>query len=104
MSLGAGDDLFTMQAGDGRDTLEGQAGNDAIRFSGTAAGEQFDVSAAGQRARLSAGGAVAVDAGDVEALSVFSFGGADRLARRRPVRKRADPRRRQPLRLRGAGR
>ncbi len=79
VNLGAGNDLVSMRAGDGRDTLEGQSGTDAISFSGTAAGEQFDVSAAGQRARLSVGGAVAVDAGGVETLSVFSFGGADRL-------------------------
>ena len=79
VALGAGNDLVTMQAGDGRDTLEGQSGNDAISFSGTAAGEQFDVSAAGQRVRLSVGGAVSVDAGNVEGLTVFSFGGADRL-------------------------
>ena len=79
VNLGAGDDAVSLRAGDGRDTVEGEAGNDSVRFSGTSAGEQIDVSAAGQRTRLSTAGAVAVDAGGVELLSVFSFGGADRL-------------------------
>ena len=77
--LGAGDDIFT-HAGRRRQRHGRGAGGQLTpsRFSGTAAGEQFDVSAAGQRALLSTGGAVAVDAGGVETLSVFSFGGADR--------------------------
>jgi Ca2+-binding RTX toxin-like protein len=77
--LGAGDDTFVWERGDGNDVVEGGAGFDGVRLSGSSAGETFTVSAAGERIRVSADvDNLAMDANDVELISLLSFGGADK--------------------------
>ena len=104
VNLGAGNDLVSMRAGDGRDTIEGQSGTDSISFSGTAAERAV------RRLRRRAARAPQRwrrrrrrRRWRRDAQRVLVRRGRP-LGRRRPVRERADARRRQPLRLRRAGR
>jgi Ca2+-binding RTX toxin-like protein len=77
-SLGDGSDTFRWDAGDGDDRLEGEAGGDRLVGTGSAAGESFEASANGPRVRLlHDAGAGAVDADDVETVSVDPGGGSD---------------------------
>ena len=80
VGLGADDDTFLYSAGDGTDSVEGGTGRDGAFVSGSSANEELAVEAGGPRLRVRRNGAVGIDAGSVEALSVFSFGGADRLS------------------------
>ncbi len=80
IQLGAGDDIFSGEAGDGNDTVEAGDGSDALTLSGSSANEGVSAAPDGERLRFTrtAGSATdAINAGDVEALSFFSFGGAD---------------------------
>ncbi len=76
--LGAGDDITFWRAGDGSDIIEGGAGRDALSASGSTANEQVALSAVGTRFRFTRDvDNVVLDAGDLESVSFFSFGGAD---------------------------
>lgn len=77
--LGAGVlDIFTWDAGDGSDRVEGGSGRDAIVASGTAANETVSLSASGSRFRLTRDlDGATIDAGGIESVSFFSFGGSD---------------------------
>jgi Ca2+-binding RTX toxin-like protein len=76
--LGDGDDIAVWRAGDGNDVIEGGAGRDALTASGSSANEVVELSAAGDRFRLTRDvDGVVLDAGDLESVSFFSFGGSD---------------------------
>ncbi|MBX9628598.1 MAG: hypothetical protein K2X82_32675 [Gemmataceae bacterium] len=75
---GGGDDIAFWRAGDGNDRIEGGAGRDALTASGSTANERIALSAAGDRFRFTRDvDDVTLDAGDLESVSFFSFGGAD---------------------------
>jgi Ca2+-binding RTX toxin-like protein len=76
--MGAGDDVFSTSAGDGRDRVDGEDGRDALIRSGSAGSEQWTVGRSGARARLAVGGD-SIDGGTMEAITLFSFGGADQM-------------------------
>jgi Ca2+-binding RTX toxin-like protein len=76
--LGAGDDIAFWRSGDGSDVIEGGDGRDALSASGSTAPEQVALSAAGGRLRFTRDvDDVTLDAGGLESVSFFSFGGAD---------------------------
>ncbi len=78
--LGAGNDIMNWRPGDGNDRIEGQAGRDALVVSGSAQSEVVTMSAAGGRFRFTRDlDNATLDAGGLESVSFFSFGGSDRV-------------------------
>src|SRR5262249_21903458 len=78
--LGAGNDIMNWRPGDGNDRIEGQAGRDALVVSGSAQSEIVTMSAAGGRFRFTRDlDNATLDAGGLESVSFFSFGGSDRV-------------------------
>lgn len=76
--MGGGDDIAFWRSGDGSDRIAGGAGRDALTASGSTANEVVTMSAVGNRFRLTRDvDNVTLDAGALESVSFFSFGGAD---------------------------
>jgi Ca2+-binding RTX toxin-like protein len=76
--MGPGNDTFVWDSGDGSDIIQGEGGIDTLIFSGATADETINVSANGPRLSLfrNLDGA-ALDADDVETVTVNAKGGAD---------------------------
>jgi Ca2+-binding RTX toxin-like protein len=76
--LGGGDDRFEWDPGDGSDAIDGGAGSDRLSFNGSNIGERIDVSQDDGHVRLFRDvAAIAMDADNIEALSIRTLGGTD---------------------------
>jgi Ca2+-binding RTX toxin-like protein len=74
----AGDDVFTWNPGEGSDSIEGGDGSDQLRFNGSNVSEVINLVANGNRLTLFRDiGAVTIDSGNVEQVSLRTIGGAD---------------------------
>jgi Ca2+-binding RTX toxin-like protein len=79
--LGADADVFQWDPGDGSDVVDGQAGADVLDFFASNASETIDISGDGGHLRIARNvGNVTMDADNVEALGVRTFGGVDAIA------------------------
>ena len=75
---GDGNDTFVWNPGDGNDVIDGQNDNDTLTFNGSAVAENIAIIANGTRVSLTRDvGAVTMDIGTVETISVNALAGND---------------------------